>query len=224
MEGCAKFAVWLAVTSAMYIQSKTQGGLRCLVAILLTDNSRRYIKLGTQHTQTIAAAKAGFSQSTGSLLDRGPRTPSQKNQDRRHGGGRPGPLADFWDQEILPMIESAPKLRPMTVLEEMKRCRPDRDWNSMRRTLERRMRDWKGLHGPDQEVIFRQDHPIGRQGMSDLCVMDGLGITVTGQLFRHRLFHFALVYSGWEYADVVLGGESFTAFSRGLQNALWQLG
>ena len=31
-----------------------------------------YMKLRTQHTQTIAAAKAGFSQSTGSLLDRDP--------------------------------------------------------------------------------------------------------------------------------------------------------
>ena len=122
---------------------------------------------------------------------------------RRHGGGRPDPLADFWDREILPMIEAAPKLRPVTVLEEMKRRHPDHDWDSMRRTLERRMREWKGLHGPVQEVIFRQDHPIGQQGMSDFCVMDGLGITVAGQLFRHRIFHFALVYSGWEYADVV---------------------
>ena len=47
--------------------------------------------------------------------------------------------------------------------------------------------------------------------------MDGLGITVAGQLFRHRLFHFALVYSGWKYADVVLGRESFTSFSSNLR-------
>ena len=54
--------------------------------------------------------------------------------------------------------------------------------------------------------------------------MDCMGITIAGQLFLHRFFHFALVYSGWEYADVVLGGESYTAFASGLQNALWQLG
>ena len=35
-----------------------------------------YMKLRTKHPQTIAAAKAGFSQSTGSLLDRDPRPPS----------------------------------------------------------------------------------------------------------------------------------------------------
>ena len=31
-------------------------------------------------------------------------------------------------------------------------------------------------------------------------------------------------YSGFEYADVVLGGESFVALSGGGQNALWLLG
>ena len=54
--------------------------------------------------------------------------------------------------------------------------------------------------------------------------MDSLKITIAGQPFLHRLFHFALVFSGWEDVEVVLGGESFTAFSSGLQNALWQLG
>ena len=54
--------------------------------------------------------------------------------------------------------------------------------------------------------------------------MDGLGITIAGQSFPHRLFHFALVSSDWEYAEVVLGEESFAAFANGLQNALWQLG
>ena len=36
----AKFGAWLAVKSAMNIQSKTQVGLGCLVAILLTDNTK----------------------------------------------------------------------------------------------------------------------------------------------------------------------------------------
>ena len=40
----------------------------------------------------------------------------------------PDPLGDFWDQEILPMIEATPKLRPVTVLEEMKHRHPDREY------------------------------------------------------------------------------------------------
>ena len=38
------------------------------------------------------------------------------------------------------------------------------------------------------------------------------------------LYHFRLAFSGWEYAHVVLGGESFVALSEGMQNALWSLG
>ena len=103
----------------------------------------------------------------------------------------------------------------------MKRRHPDRDWDSMRRTLERRMRRWRARHGPDREVIFRQNHPIGHQGMSDFCVMDKMKITIAGQLFLHRLFHFALVYSGWEYAEVVLGrGELYCLFQRPAERAL----
>ena len=116
-----------------------------------------YMKLRTQHTQDLAVAKAGFSQSTGSCRNRDPRPPSQKKQDRRHGGGKPDPLADFWDQEIVPMIEATPGLRPVTVLEEMKRRHPDRDRGSMRRTLERRIRTWQALHGPEREVISPQN-------------------------------------------------------------------
>lgn len=39
----------------------------------------------------------------------------------------------------------------------------------------------------------------------------------------HRLYHFRLAYSGWEHARVILGGESFSAFAEGLQDALWKL-
>ena len=37
----------------------------------------------------------------------------------------------------------------------------------VRRTLERRIRVWRAEHGPDQDVIFRQKHEPGRQGLSD---------------------------------------------------------
>ena len=40
----------------------------------------------------------------------------------------------------------------------------------------------------------------------------------------HRLYHFRLAFSGWQHAEVVLGGESFVALAGGLQNALWALG
>lgn len=38
------------------------------------------------------------------------------------------------------------------------------------------------------------------------------------------LYHFRLAFSGFEHAEVVLGGETFVALAQGLQNALWVLG
>jgi hypothetical protein len=34
-------------------------------------------------------------------------------------------------------------------------------------------------------------------------------------LDTHRLYHFVLAYSAWEHAEVVLGGESYTALACG---------
>ena len=71
----------------------------------------------------------------------------------------PDPLTDIWDSEIVPMLERTPDLRPITIFEEMIRRHPERDLGSARRTLERRVRLWKARFGPQQEVIFRQEHP-----------------------------------------------------------------
>ena len=64
----------------------------------------------------------------------------------------------------------------------------------------------------------------GRQALSDFTVADGLGVTIAGEPFPHRLYHFRLACSGWEHARVILGGESFSAVAEGLQDALWKLG
>ena len=54
--------------------------------------------------------------------------------------------------------------------------------------------------------------------------MNSLGVTISAVAFPHNLDHFVLAFSRWEHAEVVEGGESFEALSRGLQNALWQAG
>jgi hypothetical protein len=105
-------------------------------------------------TREAAAAKAGFSTSTGAgaRLDTDPRLPSQKGSPR--GRRRPDPLAAYWDSPIVPMLRASLGLRPITVLLEMQRRHvafPD----NLRRTLERRIRLWQALHGPEREVIFR---------------------------------------------------------------------
>ncbi len=173
------------------------------------------------HTRQLAAARAGIGASTGARLDADPRLPSQSKAPR--GRRRPDPLAVVWDTEIVPLLQSTPGLRPVAVFEEMLRRHSDLA-PGVRRTLERRVRHWQALHGPEREVIFRQDHPPGLQGLSDFTDATDLAVTIAGQPLAHRLYHFRLAFSGWEHAEVVLGGESFTALATGLQNALWFLG
>ena len=173
------------------------------------------------HDTTVAAAKAGFSTATGYRVDEDPRLPSQKKAPR--GRRRPDPLAGVWDAEIVPILKAAPGLRAIAVLAEIGRRHPDIG-PGVRRTLERRIRTWRALAGPEQDVIFRQEHPPGRLGLSDFTDTSALGITVAGIVLEHRLYHFRLAFSGFAHAHVVLGGESFVALAEGLQNALWALG
>lgn len=169
----------------------------------------------------ISAAKSGFSTTTGYRLEKDRRLPSQKKipHDRR----RPDPLSAVWDTEIVPMMKAAPGLRAVAIYGEMLRRHPELG-NGVRRTMERRIRSWRAIHGQDQEVIFRQIHEPGLMGLSDFTDMGDLAICVAGAPLDHRLYHFRLVYCGFEHAHVVLGGESYVALAEGLQNALWALG
>jgi transposase InsO family protein len=169
----------------------------------------------------VAAAKAGFSRATAYRIEVDPRLPSQRKAPRVRR--RPDPLATVWESEIVPMLEAAPGVRAIAIFEEIVRRHPDLNRN-VRRTLERRIRMWKAINGPEQDVIFRQEQVPGRLGLSDFTDMGELGITISGEPLAHKLYHFRLAYSGWQHAHVVLGGESFVALSEGLQNALWALG
>lgn len=168
-----------------------------------------------------AAAKAGFSTATAYRIDADPQLPSQKTRPRARR--RPDPLAGVWGSEIAPMLDAAPGIRAVAIFEELIRRHPEIS-SGVRRTLERRIAQWRAFHGPDREVIFRQEHPPGRMGLSDFTDMGELAITIASAPFAHRLYHFRLPFSGFAHAHVVLGGESFVALAEGLQDALWALG
>jgi transposase InsO family protein len=173
------------------------------------------------HSIAVAAAKAGVSIATAYRIETDPRLPSQKTMPR--GRRRPDPLANVWDSEIVPMLEAAPGVRAVAIFEEISRRHLDLP-TGVRRTLERRVARWRALNGPSRDVMFRQEHPPGRMGLSDFTDMNGLGVTIAGVPLLHRIYHFRLAFSGFAHAHVVLGGESFVALAEGLQNALWALG
>jgi len=173
---------------------------------------RLYMTFRQTHDATIAAGKSGFSRASGYRIEDDPRLPSQKKAPR--GRRRPDPLVALWDSEIVPILKAAPGIRAIAVLEEIRRRHPEISAN-IRRTLERRMRAWRTLAGPERDVIFRQEHAPGRLGLSDFTDTSVLGVTVAGVVLDHRLYHFRLAFSGFEHAHVVLGGESYVALAQG---------
>lgn len=168
-----------------------------------------------------AAAQAAISLRTAYRIENDPRLPSQTATPR--GRRRPDPLIAIFDAEIVPMLETAPGLRPIAIFEEMQRRHPELP-EGVRRTMERRIRQWRALHGKDRDVIFRQVQEPGRMGLSDFTEMRDLAVRVAGVDLDHRLYHFRLACSGFEHVHVILGGESYVALAEGLQNALWALG
>jgi transposase InsO family protein len=182
---------------------------------------RLYMKSRLTVKKPAAAAQAAISLRTAYRIENDPRLPSQTPRPR--GRRRPDPLVAIFEAEIVPMLKAAPDLRPIAIFEEMLRRHPDLR-EGVRRTMERRIHQWRALNGKDRDVIFRQVQEPGRMGLSDFTEMGDLAVRVAGVELDHRLYHFRLACSGFEHAHVILGGESYVALAEGLQNALWALG
>ena len=189
-------------------------------------------KLGL--TQLESSAMAEISERTGQRIDSGHHRTNRgtvvelpRSQD---------PLAAVWTSELEPMLRREPRLKPMTLFEYLKEQYPGK-YDKVLRTLQRRVREWKALHGPEPEVMFMLRHELGVIGLSDFTKLKGMEITINGVVFEHLIYHYRLSYSGclgrhslapqsdagsyrWQYAQIVQGGESFVALSEGLQNAL----
>jgi hypothetical protein len=180
------------------------------------------MKIRKNKSQELAAAKAGISERSARRIESLATLPSQTP--RRYWRSRADPFADVWDAEVVPLLKGAPKLMAVTLLRKLQDDHPERFSDGVLRTLQRHIRHWRALEGPAKEVFFPQDHAPGQRGLSDFTAMGELRITIASEPFAHILYHFVLAFSRWEHAEVVEGGESFEALSKGLQNALWQAG
>jgi hypothetical protein len=174
-------------------------------------------------TQAAAAAAAGMSLRTAREWDSGPAPSTTKLT--RDWRTRPDPFADVWSTEIEPLLKSDTKgvLEAKFVLATLVAKWPGRFQPGHVRTLQRRFRDWRALHGPDPEVYFPQVAIPGREAAIDFTHATDLGITIAGAPFPHLLFDFVLRYSGWTWTALAFG-ETFEALVAGLQGALWALG
>ena len=95
---------------------------------------RIYMRLRIDHMQVTAAAKAGISVATARRIEHDPRPPGTKRGPRPYRT-RPDPLAGHWDEVVVPLLQAAPGLRPVTILGELARRCPEQIGPSVRRTL-----------------------------------------------------------------------------------------
>ena len=176
-------------------------------------------------TQETAAALAGMCERTARRWETGPLPSVVKEQRSRHWRTRKDPFAGVWEEDVVPMLAADEKgeLQVKTVFEMLEEKYPGRFQPGQRRTLERRVRDWRATAGPEKEVIFPQEHPAGQQGVLDFTHCTKLEVRIAGVLLHHLLFVFKLSYSGWTWAQVAFG-ETYEALLEGLQGALWALG
>lgn len=102
-------------------------------------------------TQLVSSQIAEISERTGQRIDGGDHrsnrasvvTPSPSRD----------PLAGVWREELEPMLRREPRLKPTTLFEYLQEQYPGQ-YSKVLRTLQRRVREWKALHGPEPDVMF----------------------------------------------------------------------
>lgn len=190
---------------------------------MVTDQQVRRLKslMKKKYTLAQSAAKAGMDEKTARKWRNSERLPSQCKRERDYLT-RPDAFAGVWD-EAEEFLAENPGLEAKTIFEYLQRKYPGRFQDGQLRTFQRRVKIWRATKGPSREVFFPQVHTPGRLSQSDFTHMGTLGITIAGEPFDHLLYHFTLTYSNWETGSICFS-ESFEALSRGLQDALWELG
>jgi hypothetical protein len=173
------------------------------------------------HSQQTSAAKAGISPRTARRIESGTHRPKRGRP--RDWQTRKDPLGGHWEADLLPMLEREPRLEPTILFETLQELYPGQ-YDDKLRTVQRRVERWKAKHGKPKEVMFKIQHTPGALGLSDFTHLKRVPVTVKGQPFQHLLYHYRLAFSGWQYVQVIQGGESFVGLSQGLQNALFACG
>lgn len=132
------------------------------------------------------------------------------------------PFEDSWSG-IKDLLGNNDGLEAKTIFQSLQRTTPGKYQDGQLRTLQRKIKTWRATEGPAKEVFFDQDHHPGKLCASDFTDMNELNIRISGNEFKHKLYHFVLTYSNWETGTICFS-ESFESLSKGIQNALWELG
>jgi hypothetical protein len=190
---------------------------------MVTDRQVRRLRtlMSKGYTLSNSAAKASIDEKTARKYLNSENLPSEMSSPHTWRT-REDPFAAIWET-VRQLLEVNPGLEGKSLFEHLQRQDPGRFSDGQVRTFQRRVKVWRALEGKPKEVFFAQVYIPGELSESDFTWMNELGICIAGQPFDHLVYHFVLPYSNWETGSVCFS-ECFESLSRGLQNALWDLG
>ena len=175
--------------------------------------------LSSGRTLGDSARMAEMSEKTARKYRDGDGLPSQRTGERNYRT-RIDPFEGVWDK-IQERLEQEPRLKARTLFEWLQQTHDGQFPDSTRRTFERRVNQWRSLHGPGKAIFFDQEHHPGQLAASDFTVCNELAVKIAGQRFDHTFFHCVLTYSNVESVSLCFS-ESFEALSAGIQKAFWE--
>ena len=178
-------------------------------------------EIGKGRTLSAAALAAGMDRKTARKYKRLGAHPG-KQKELRSWRTRANPFEQDWAW-VASQLETDPGLDAKTLFDALQERFPGRYADGQLRTLQRHVRRWRATQGPDKQVFFPQLHRPGEAGQTDFTDCNELGITVAGEPYPHKLCHFVLPFSNWEWATTC-SSESMSALRRGTQSAVQQLG
>lgn len=172
-------------------------------------------------SQKLAAARAGMSERTARKYEQAATLPSQMKKPRVHRT-RANPFDVDWPW-VQAQLQRDPALQIKTLFALLCQAYPGRYQENQLRTLQRHVQAWRVRHGPEQEIMFQQEHVPDRMAQSDFTVMNSLAVTIAGVAFPHLVYHLVRTYSNVEAIRICFS-ESFEALAEGLEACLWQIG
>lgn len=179
-------------------------------------------ELGRGTPIVVAAARSGMDRSTARKYKDADRLPSEMKK-KRKGRTRKDPFSSDWPL-LEAMLEDAPELEAKILFDHLREnINPGEYEDGQLRTLQRRIRTWRGLNGPDREVFFPQEHRAGEVSQTDFTRLSSLEMTIQGEAVNHLFCHVVLTYSNWEWGTVCRS-ESMSALKRGIQSSFFRLG
>jgi transposase InsO family protein len=169
----------------------------------------------------MSAMKAGMTRKTAAKYMK-MKDPQDPPRTRHTWRTRLDDFAEVWPQAEA-MLAIAPELEAKSIFEHLVERFPGRFHEGHLRTFQRRVRQWRAMHGPEKEIHFAQESKPGEVIQTDWTHAGELGITIAGAAYAHLLCHSVLIHSNWEWATRC-ASESLLSLRSGIQAALSHLG